>query len=174
MGFFEVIWEWISNIVIGGISFIAIIIGGAKLFGKNLIDSWFEKKSLKFSTLHQERVALIKGVYKQIKQFETDLELPYSPHATLTDMKATVYPSLIKNYLLLDTSLKECLIFFSELTANKLSSGLSSFYDVLKAIKLENEQDFETAKEAIFNAKQEKLSPAIKLIEKDFRKLLGA
>lgn len=165
MGFFEIIWEWLSYIVIGDVSFIIVIIGGAKLFGKNLIDSWFEKISLKSSTLHQERVALIKEVYKQIKQFEIDLGLPYSPHATLTKMKATVYPSLIKDYFLSDTSLKGCLIFFSKSAANKLSSGLSSFYDVLKVIKLENEQDFETAKEAIFNAKQEKLSPAMKFLE---------
>ncbi len=100
------------------------------------------------------------------------MELTYSPHATLRDMRA-VYQNLIDEYLLLETLLKECLIFFSEPTANKLSAGLNSFYEVLKTIKLDNEQDFVAAKEYVFNAKNHLLSPAIRLIEKDFRKILG-
>lgn len=56
----QVIWEWISNFVVGSVSLIAVVVGGAKLFGRNLIGEWFNKRNQRYKQELEKDILLYK------------------------------------------------------------------------------------------------------------------
>lgn len=56
----QLIWEWISNFVVVSVSLIAVVVGGAKLFGRNLIGECFNKRNQRYKQELEKDILLYK------------------------------------------------------------------------------------------------------------------